>query len=379
MNKAYTLEITTTQECNLGCTYCFEGCGDTLETNYKLNTKKLSFNIIKEKIDSLLLDNSFNTIFQGGLNIHFWGGEPTLESDLITQIMLEYKDEPRVNNYSLSTNGYDIRPTLDIIKLSKKLNIPFSIQISYDGGTPNSLRRLTLTGKDSSIKVRKNILKLLETDIPFLSLKATIQPNDFRDLLSAWEDYEDLFYEFKKVGRPLIYKPTIDYHNIQYKDYLEDWKQVLKKIAKKEISFYKKNKKFLWEWMDGGRLKCSAGINMSAINVDGEILYCHGAIYLNKKSNMIITNISNKDIFSNINETRNQLMTYIEDESAECSDCIATVCMRCPVNNIELSSKNSSKNKWNDNSHNTKLCSYFKEFGLINHATIKALGIKYGT
>lgn len=379
IERAFSLEITTTQQCNLGCTYCFEGCGDSPEENYKLNTDILSFEVIKDKIDYLLKDEEFTKTFNGGIDLYFWGGEPTLNNSLIEEVILHYKDNPKIRSYSLSSNGYDIRPIEKLIKLHKDIKV----QISYDGGVPNELRRLTLTRKDTSNKVRNNILKLLDTDIAYLGLKATIVPQDFSTLVSAWEDYEDLYYKFKEKGRRIIYKPTIDYHNIHLINYLEDWKKAIREIAKKEIKFFKKNGEFLWEWMTGAKPQCSAGVNMSAIDVQGNVRFCHGAIYDGDRGDSMTTsNIfkdSNKTIATNILSQGKILLENTKEDPDMCTNCVATVCMRCPVNNISLSPKDDMYDRWNHNSHNVNICSYFKEFGKVNLAVLKILGENNGT
>jgi len=73
----FSFEINITQKCTLACTYCFED----------FNKKLVDINpeILKEfesKIEYLINSEKFLNKYQG-INIIFWGGEPTMQSKIL--------------------------------------------------------------------------------------------------------------------------------------------------------------------------------------------------------------------------------------------------------------------------------------------------------
>ena len=78
-----TLELTTTALCDLDCTYCFEG--------QKTNKQKLEkLDVVIKRIYELL-ESDWVTETYSGLNISFWGGEPTLNPGYVIKIMNEFQ------------------------------------------------------------------------------------------------------------------------------------------------------------------------------------------------------------------------------------------------------------------------------------------------
>lgn len=372
----FSIEVTTTQECNLGCTYCFEGCGDNPDENYKLNKNILDFDVVSEKIDFLLQDEEFNKR-NDGIRLDFWGGEPTLNMSLIMQAFEKYLPNPKVNFY-LSSNGYDIRGLLSLIQYLKDKDSldRFQMQVSYDGRIKNPLR-LTLTGKDSTEKVRDNILKLLDTGVK-LGLKSTITAQMFPYLLDIWEDYNELYYLFKEKKLSLVLAPTIDYYDNNNYSFEKEFEQSMLKIAKKELEFYKQNNRFLWKWFNGSKKECGAGTGISAIDVEGDVLVCHGGFYQDNKEELTLSSIyeSNEKYRDSIFEFSDKLKEYNKGykEPDYCFNCIATECMRCPVKKSEISNKEVLFDKWVDHSNQPGLCKYFKIFGKIDRALQDIIG-----
>ena len=83
----YVLEITSSDQCTMRCSYCFEkGCGYD-----KTKTLNSDMPNIIEKIDLLLEDEKFNDIFRG-IQLDFWGGEPTMNMLPIQTLVEKYKN-----------------------------------------------------------------------------------------------------------------------------------------------------------------------------------------------------------------------------------------------------------------------------------------------
>jgi radical SAM protein with 4Fe4S-binding SPASM domain len=360
--KTYTFEVTTTQQCNLGCSYCFEGCGDNPSENHKLNATLLSkdqVSLLKEKIyyklDNLEEDSQ--------VKIDFWGGEPTLNLPLIKSFIEEFKGKNV--RFHIYTNGYDIRGL-------EQLALPsVRIQVSYDGAIPDPFR-LTLTGKDSTQKVRENILKLLEIPNIDLHLKATLVPEYFRYLEDIWEDYADLYYKFKDKGIKLPYSPTIDYYeDTKHNNYMDVYKEKIISITKKELEFAEKNGENLLSWYGGVKgSQCSAGQSIVAVTVEGEVLACHGAIYQENREELHLADIedSTENFFTKLKDFSNKISQYEYSTPSYCNICPATTCVKCPVLKSSISTKDTLEERWYDDNNQPQMCSYFQYFGKVDRA-----------
>jgi sulfatase maturation enzyme AslB (radical SAM superfamily) len=74
----YNIELTTTQDCNFRCKYCFENDKETPDKN--LIQTNLPF--VKNQLQKLFNDDWFNNKFES-FQIVFWGGEPSLNINII--------------------------------------------------------------------------------------------------------------------------------------------------------------------------------------------------------------------------------------------------------------------------------------------------------
>ena len=362
VKRYYTFEITTTQQCNLGCSYCFEGCGDNPDENYKLNETLLTpeqIKLTKEKIHHKLK----NLGEYGGVKIDFWGGEPTLNKPLIKEFLEEFKGHPV--KYHMYTNGYDLRELRDM------LDERVQIQVSYDGLMPDPLR-LTITGKDSTQRVRDNILKLLEIPNINLHLKATLVPEYFVHLEDIWDDYEDLYYKFKEKGLQLAYSPTIDYYDDSDQHaYMEMYKSKIVALTKKELAFSEKNGHTLFSWYGGVKgSQCAAGQSITAITVEGDVLACHGVIYQENREELHLANIedSNEEFFSKLEVFKGNLINHDYTIPDPCITCPATTCVKCPALKSQISKKMSLEDRWYDDTNQPQMCSFFQYFGIVDRS-----------
>ncbi|RLA76993.1 MAG: hypothetical protein DRG78_18035, partial [Epsilonproteobacteria bacterium] len=135
--------------------------------------------------------------------------------------------------------------------------------------------------------------------------------------------------------------------------------------------YYKKNNKHVWKWFEADRVStCSAGANISNVDIDGNMSICHGALYSDDKKDMIFGNIKDKDITQKVLDTHYKFTDNMDNRDVECQTCIATVCYQCPVVNYSHSDKNDM-----DRYHDTKtdLCEIYKVFGKISRTVKKYL------
>jgi uncharacterized protein len=365
---SFTLEVTTTALCNLGCSYCFEG----VKTNPQRLDDKVE--VLKKRIREFYESEWFKENYDE-LMIDFWGGEPTLNGDLIINIMQEFQHIDNIG-FHIYTNGYN-RKRLEHVLTHvnpKKLNIQFS----YDGKTINDKFRLTHSGKPTSTQVIENLEYFAKQGVN-LALKATVPLKSMTGMYAAWKDYEQLYEKYNSIGPNIRveYAPTIDYVEYIPKENLDEMIQNFRaemlKIAKEEIGFVKKYGHHLCTWFDGGDAKshCQSGASMHAIDVDGNSYACHGSLYSPNKELMSSGgNIEQDDFVSKVIKMASAYQPKAREVSDICKGCVATTCMICPVSSLDNSKKEDYFDRWTDRWVNN-MCGFYKAFGEIDR-TVQA-------
>jgi len=189
----FNFEIASTPNCNMACTYCFEG--DELKS--KAKQKQENIPKIVQKIKELLTSESFTKEYSG-IVLNFWGGEPTINfnwnKDLITAIRQERINGKPLNvRYFIYTNGYSYTKVTQHLDLFTKREIKdqiIRIQISWDGIEG---LRVDHSGKQTLNIIRENIKKIAK-NYPDLnaSTKATIQPEELMKDLEKYIEYRNI-------------------------------------------------------------------------------------------------------------------------------------------------------------------------------------------
>ncbi len=368
-----TVEITITQQCDMACTYCFEG--EELQNKNKQTNEEA---IIKG-IQSMLVSEDFNSTFSG-IEINFWGGEASLNFKMCNRIITTFKDNKNVF-FFFYTNGLNGLNLINIIENYKKeINDDFkrlSFQISYDGKY-NDITRVDHTGKGTAERILgtlDHLFNLYPTLI--IRLKSTILPEQLKDMSTIWEEFKDIR---EKYGRDLSYSPTIEYtqnYNISEDDLQLIRKEFLK-IGKKEIEYYKEHGSYILSWFYiTTRSLCSAGSNIINIDLNGDILVCHGALYSENKDDLKFGNINDVDFISSFLKNRYKYTKGLLDtESGDilkeqynhCKECSATVCYQCPTVNYDrnIDKDLSDIEKYHTNKFD--MCSVLNAFGKISQS-----------
>ena len=384
MNKRqFNLELATTSSCNMACTYCFEG----EELQAKKQQTQESIPDIISKIELLLSNQDFNLEYPDGICINFWGGEPTLNFKWNKELIetLEAKEYSKNLSYFIYSNGFNLPKIVDHISLFTRDQLKQSklrIQISWDG-IHNG--RIGHNGETTN-QIVKNHINSLILLYPELNLvtKATIQPQELLRLEEIWNNHYKFHQQVERVANGLkgcnntintriTFSPTLNYVD-NFDDTDEEYLKAIaiefQKVLLLEQAFYKKYKYHLFEWFSndfkearGKRLtNCSAGINLMALDYNGNFSSCHGVLYSENKNNFekfhnLNIKQSPKDFTKNFFESRSKLKFHTEYVADSCISCEATVCYKCPVVNIDQL----SKNKGNDTSNVTNL-TYLKPF-----------------
>lgn len=348
-----SLELEVASHCNMNCKYCFEG--------YKA-PKDMEFDI-----DDLI---KFYSSFEEDKCITFWGGEPTLNIELMDNVLASNI----FKSARLYTNGYkNIKKLCDLV--NKYNEIHWDVQFSYDGNPIHDLYRLDKNGNPTSEKVLQNSYyfreKCPDTSISF---KATLPIEAIEHFPESWLAYKELQKDFPHIG----YFPTLDHHKDDInKDDMEKFYKSLIKISKMEKDYYKENGKFLFNWFDNyseGKKMCAAGKTMIIVDLKGDVYPCHGALYSENKEDFKFGNIYEFEKVKNSME--NHKKNGLKDLPKKCGNCPATNCQVCNITRYNHSTKCGYFERYEDRFSQKNQCKMFEIAGLVNRALLKDLKIE---
>ena len=359
MNKSFHIDINTTKNCNLRCTYCFEVKNNEI--------KNRSF----EHVDSLIkfLDEFMETEFflstYSDICLNFWGGEPTLNKELFNKIVSEYIDNDKIR-FFLYSNGFHLDDHfIKMFKMIQKIQLnghpKIVVQISYDGVPIHDFDRIDVNGKGSSDEIKKTIQKLKDNNV-FYVLKSTIAPHNFKYMYEAYLDVIKL----SNSG----YFPTIDLHEViskeDYEQHSRDLYENLYKIGAYEI----KNRQKLFKWFFNNRALCAAGSDMIAIDINGNIQPCHGGLYTDYDDHLI-SNITDSDVMEKIINSSIKYNSFCYIEPDKCKKCSVGFCLRCNAAHYTFSDKPTYEEKWMDFNNQDYLCHYFGIVDVVSRSVDK--------
>lgn len=114
----YKLVFNVSNTCNLNCRYCYASCGNYGRNNSLMSQKKAD-NIIENLV------KKFNEI----RTVYFFGGEPTINFNLIKHIVKLLNKNFKICDYRIVSNGCLINE--EMIKFFSENN--FKVYISIDG------------------------------------------------------------------------------------------------------------------------------------------------------------------------------------------------------------------------------------------------------
>ena len=144
-------------------------------------------------------------------------------------------------------------------------------------------------------------------------------------------------------------------------------------IASKEIDFYKKEGRFLLSWFSKGSSLCTAGRNMTCVDTDGLLYYCHGSMYEKNKKDFNFGSIYDTGFTDKLIANHEEFYMCNQSTPDECAKCVADSCYRCNVQKHQSSNKKDFMDKWMDFTCMQEMCNYFKLIGEIKFALVKTL------
>lgn len=336
------LDISTTNVCNLGCTYCSEG-HYSQELIEERNLKG------KTKVSPKEIRRIFDEKGDAHNIISFWGGEPLMNFDFIRDTISEFLHDNVT--FFFYTNGIFIKKYIDILDgLNRDLGelppylvqgIPpqrLFIQISYDGNPIHDRTRVKKNGKGTSEEVKEAIKLLQDRGIAY-SLKSTICPRDFKDMYKAFLDV---------ISLGSSYFPTPDLTNTSVTpEELRDLRLNLALIAKtiKDNGYPHE----IFKWFSDSKAKCSAGINYFAVNTNKDIVVCHGALY---GTDHIISRVDDVFATKKLSDFSKKQRYDLDRAYQECDNCGVRFCMKCQFANYNLNTQiKDKKERWYSLNH----------------------------
>ena len=165
-NKALSLTIAPTMDCNFNCFYCFEEHHSEYMTSEEIQA---IVHFIEQKKDIV------------GLAITWFGGEPLMAFDRIKEFYQQLKSPTENVSTKIVTNGYYMTP--DVVDFFKEKKF-HSVQLTVDGlGDDYNKVKYSVSDSNCWDTVLKNIDYLVtQTDIPTV-IRVNMQKNDTAEYL----------------------------------------------------------------------------------------------------------------------------------------------------------------------------------------------------
>lgn len=341
------IEITTTDDCNCNCKYCFEHNNNYCKKDRNLKIEERQIELLKATCQQFKRDK-----YQW-LTISFWGGEPLLNIDFMLDI-INVTCQYDFVRYHIYSNGTLVEHFKKLISQSfiEQIKNRLHVQLSYDGEPHHSFMR-----GDNSKRIFETADVLKEVGVQF-SFKATLSFDMLDKIHEIWKSYEKLY---EKYGVAARYSPTLD---TTYKsdDKLDVWISSLLKILPLESKFIKKHGHTLWDWfsLKPKKANCMLG-NSIHVHNNGKIYICHGCAYIDNNKNLQLGDINNIQSFLDVLSDKYQLNAI----PYECQRCCATYCQVCHANEIDVN-KDPYEQWISCRTNNFSRCKYYKIFGFLS-------------
>lgn len=205
-NDLHMLTLQVTQNCNLRCKYCIYSGS---YVNRQHNNKRMNFEIAKKAIDYYILHSSQMKKLRFG----FYGGEPTLEMELIEKCV-DYINEKafgREIEYNLTTNATMLnREMLDFLVKNS-----FYLTISLDGpeNIQNKNRIFAGSGRGTFESVMKSVMYITENYPEYVSnvhFNIVMNPED------GYKAANDFFANDERVAEYFV--TATEQNDVNYKE-----------------------------------------------------------------------------------------------------------------------------------------------------------------
>lgn len=270
--KQRLLWLGVTHNCNLRCSYCFVD----LEQNVKQN---MDFATAQKGIDRLIKDSGD----QRELSIIFFGGEPLIRMDLLTEVVAYcHAQESQFNKtfrFNVTTNGMLLTP--EVFQKLEALHIDVMVSLDGDQEAHDRLRK-TKSGMPSWDHIINN-LKQIPNFGKKIAVRITIT-SESPDYLKIYKTVELLGFEtiFMTEVCPGPQQSERLRENIEIlkKNYLDLMEYLFEKAINQGNIALSKLQRFLDALYEGHKTYygCATGLNGYYLAPDGTYFPCNRMI-----------------------------------------------------------------------------------------------------
>jgi len=322
-----------TEDCNLGCKYCYE-------LKYHKPETAMTPEVAIRMVD-FIYENQTKIKSKNG-SIMLFGGEPALNVKAIKAISdrIDYYQDKYNFNFSINmvTNATIYTEELAEVFRSLIYRHGFSMQLSVDGDeeTQNE-NRVYKNGKGSYDKVIKNIpkfKKLFENRHKSLTIHGVLSPTNIHNL------YKNFIHHRVELGIEKVW--FIPAQNVDWTDeHVEIYREQLDKIYHwvmngvknsntiEEVANYAPFDKLLRQ-PESFYKPCSAGVGFVSISHDGKIYPCHQMYFSDREER----DMEAGDIFNGPDYDKLKIFQDYDEEDISCpSTCDHYSCYRCIAEN----------------------------------------------
>ncbi|MCM1160874.1 MAG: radical SAM protein [Roseburia sp.] len=359
-NVLSRLVLNISNVCNMKCKYCYAGGGTYGDKESFMNTS------ILEKILEF-----FYKCYENIEIIQLFGGEPTLNMEVINHVCRYVKHNKKSTAITMVTNGTNLTDELIECIFENQIYVTVSIDCKE---LHDNLRPFN-SGKGTYEIIKNNINKLY--------LK-TGQPNQVEITYTKMHDQQGISIHrlIESLKKDLVFDISAHVTPVCTKDpnykldtperFFESINDYYKYIGSENQIHYSYVDRFLEPLSKHSKSKiiCGGGIGTIAVDGKGNIYPC---FYFVNNPEFIIGNViidNYEQLKQNIRNMQNKYISYNRYESEKCKDCFAnTICFGCMGVNYSMTGDTMKSSDFH--------CEWIKkglETTLINAVTKKLKG-----
>lgn len=310
------ITLHVSNSCNLKCKYCYANEGTYNLPSSKL-TKETADNFIKFCIDN----------FDQVKDIHFFGGEPFLNLDIMVYICQAfhqaYKDKKvkLIPKFGVITNGTILND--NIVKFID--NYIHSITVSIDGLKQiNNINRVYKNGRGTFDEIYKFIQIIKSKTKTNIFFESTFTKEHILNGYKHMDIYNPLT-DLLKIDGAVINEKSVNYA------YIDEF--IRQPIDIKNLDFDNFPSEF-WQVLNSivnnqDNVICPVYEKLFAVSTQGEIYPCQLVL---GKPKVYCGNIKDKNIYTHPQEFKSILSKELSKKNAVCKSCWAhRLCGGCAV------------------------------------------------
>lgn len=260
-----TLYVMLTSQCNLDCSYCYEQDCGFLRQRGEMDVETL------DEIFGALENGSWS--LEDGGSLVLFGGEPTLEPDLVRRAT-ERMDRLDVNlRREIVTNGYEMPDWLPTFLAEND----FNVTVSFDGPPEvHNANRRTFGDTATYSNVRETVKRLQAAGVdPAFQATVTDQTKSDRSLAELLDHFRDLDF-----------RAGVVYYNVFTRDFGQKDVELLTEMVEKSLESLLTDRplllgrvkprlsKLMREEIQGPQA-CGAGESLLTVDPRGHVYPCH--------------------------------------------------------------------------------------------------------